>query len=134
MDTIHARVAAARQRLRRAGIPPDEADLDARLLAEYLLGWDTARFFEAAGELEPPAFGAEYDALVARRAAREPISYITGRHEFWGLSFEVSPAVLIPRPETELVVEIGLEFVDRSAEASRYADASRYIVADACTG
>src|SRR5207248_4740544 len=98
------------------------------------LGWDTARFFAAADEIEPAGFRAKYDALVARRAAREPISYITGLHEFWGLSFEVSPAVLIPRPETELVVEIGLETLDRSAEAPRYAEASRYVVADACTG
>ena len=43
--------------------------------------------------------------LVARRAAREPVAYITGHREFWGLDFEVTPDVLIPRPETELIVE-----------------------------
>src|SRR5207245_7807929 len=80
MITIHGRVAAARQRLRRAGISPDEADLDARLLAAHLLGWDTVRFFAAAGAVQPAGFGNEYGALVARRAAREPISYIIGRH------------------------------------------------------
>jgi release factor glutamine methyltransferase len=127
--TIHSRVAAARERLRAAGIPPDEADLDARLLAEHVLGWDTARFFStAAADPEPAGFEARYCALVARRAAHEPISYIVRQHEFWGLPFEVSPAVLIPRPETELVVEIGLEIVDRSGGASRYD------IADVCTG
>jgi release factor glutamine methyltransferase len=125
--SIHSRVGSARDRLRAAGIPDDEADLDARLLAEHVLGWDTARFFStAAADPEPAGFAERYEALVARRTAREPISYIVGHHEFWGLRFEVSSAVLIPRPETELIVEIGLEVVrDRSAEAR---------IADVCTG
>jgi release factor glutamine methyltransferase len=50
-----------------------------------------------------------YFALVARRAAGEPTQYLTGNQEFWGLEFEVTPAVLIPRPETEHVVEVALE-------------------------
>jgi release factor glutamine methyltransferase len=51
----------------------------------------------------------QYFALVARRAAGEPTQYLTGKQEFWGLEFEVTPAVLIPRPETEHVVEVALE-------------------------
>jgi len=127
MSTIHSRVFSARDRLRAAGIPDDEADLDARLLAEHLLGWDTARFFSAAAaDPEPAGFAGRYEALVARRVAREPVSYIVGHHEFWGLRFEVSPAALIPRPETELIVEIGLDALrEPSAE---------YSIADACTG
>ena len=50
-------------------------------------------------------FDDEYRALVARRAAREPVAYIIGHREFWGLEFEVTRDVLIPRPETELIVE-----------------------------
>ena len=50
-----------------------------------------------------------YSSLVARRAAHEPFHYITGSKEFYGLEFEVSPAVLIPRPETEMLVERGIE-------------------------
>ncbi len=107
--TIHARVVAARRRLREAGIPPDEADLDARLLAEHVLGWTTERYFADANVPEPPPFERRYDALVARRAAREPFAYIVGRQEFWGLPFAVTSAVLIPRPETEVVVQIALE-------------------------
>jgi release factor glutamine methyltransferase len=123
--TIHARVAAARDRLRAAGIAADEASLDARILAEHLLGWDAARYFASGADAEPPAFAAAYDALVARRAAREPLAYITGSQQFWDLTFEVTPAVLIPRPETELVVETVLERFPRHAP---------FAFADACTG
>ena len=126
MVTIHARVAKGRERLRHAGIDPDEADLDARLLAQKLLGWDTARFFTSANGGEPADFAAPYERLVARREGREPLAYITGHQEFWGLEFEVSPAVLIPRPETELIVEAALgRFSDRHAPLA---------VADVCTG
>jgi release factor glutamine methyltransferase len=126
MVTLHARVAKGRERLRHAGIDPDEADLDARLLAQKLLGWDTARFFTSAYEAEPADFAALYERLVARREGREPLAYITGRQEFWGLEFEVSPAVLIPRPETESIVEAALERLsDRDAPLA---------VADVCTG
>ena len=54
-----------------------------------------------------------YEPLVARRERREPVSYILGTREFWGLDFEVGPDVLIPRPETELIVEETLALVGR---------------------
>jgi release factor glutamine methyltransferase len=79
MLTIHARVAAARERLRKAGLSLAEADLGARLLAQHLLGWDAARYFTSGGEPESDGFARRYDALVSRRAAREPLAYITGR-------------------------------------------------------
>jgi release factor glutamine methyltransferase len=107
--TVHERVAAARARLGDAGLSPAEAELDARLLAQYALGWDAARLAASAGEPEPAGFTAAFEALIVRRAAREPLAYITGRREFWSLDIEVSPAVLIPRPETELIVEHALE-------------------------
>ena len=119
-------VAGARARLREAGIKDVEADLDARLLAQQLLGWDAAQFFTAAGDSAPAWFATQYDAVVVRRAAREPIAYIIGRQEFWDLTFEVSPAVLIPRPETELIIEASLDlFPDAEAPIT---------VADVCTG
>jgi release factor glutamine methyltransferase len=126
MTTVHHRVAEARDRLRAAGIQPAEADLSARLLAEHLLGWDTARLFISGGEIEPPEFAGRFDALVARRAAREPLHYIVGHREFWALDFEVSPAVLIPRPDTELIVEVALELFPSRTE--------RLAVAEAGTG
>ena len=119
-------MAGARARLRDAGIKDAEAGLDARLLAQRLLGWDAAQFFTAASDTPPARFASQYDELVARRAGREPIAYITGRQQFWDLTFEVSPAVLIPRPETELIVEAALElFPDRDAPLA---------IADVCTG
>jgi release factor glutamine methyltransferase len=124
--TIHRRVAAARQRLRAAGISPVESDLDARLLAQHVLGWSTERFLADAQTTEPQGFGSRFDTLVERRATREPLAYIVGTREFWGLDFEVTPAVLIPRPATELIVEAILDrFPDRHAELT---------IADVCTG
>lgn len=109
MTTINARVAEARHRLRDAGIPHDEAALDARLLAQHLLGWDTAQIFASGNDREAAGFADRYEAAITRRARREPVAYITGSREFWSLTFDVSSAVLIPRPETEGLVEAVLE-------------------------
>ena len=103
--SIHAQVSAARQRLRDAGITPTESDLDARLLAQHVLGWSTEKFLAEGRQPEPDGFAPQYAALVARRATREPLAYIVGVREFWGLELEVTPDVLIPRPATELLVE-----------------------------
>jgi len=126
MMTISERVALARQRLRAAGISESEASLDARLLAERVLGWDTAQLIADGVETEPAGFGDRYDALIARRARREPIAYITGRKEFWGLTFAVSPDVLIPRPESEMIVETALDVFPDPRQA--------FDAIDVCTG
>lgn len=125
-STIYARVAEARRRLRDAGITSAESDLDARLLAQFVLGWTTERFLTSADEAEPEGFADRYEELMSRRTSREPLAYIVGRREFWGLRFEVAPGVLIPRPETELIVQAALEIL---APGDRQA-----IVADVCTG
>jgi release factor glutamine methyltransferase len=123
---IHAQVSAARLRLREAGITPTESDLDARLLAQHVLGWTTERFLTNARDPAPDGFTPHYDALVARRITREPLAYIVGTREFWGLDLEVTPDVLIPRPATELIVEAMQElFPDRSVPLR---------IADVCTG
>jgi release factor glutamine methyltransferase len=124
--SIHTQVSAARQRLRDAGITPTESDLDARLLAQHVLGWTTERFLTDAREPVPDGFTLRYDALVARRVTREPLAYIVGVREFWGLELEVTPDVLIPRPATELILEAMQElFPDRAVPLE---------VADICTG
>jgi release factor glutamine methyltransferase len=124
--SIRVQVAAARQRLRDAGISQTESDLDARLLAQHALGWTTERFFTDAHGVEPEGFAPHYETLVARRVTREPLAYIVGMREFWGLELEVTPHVLIPRPATEMIVEAMLElFRDRAAPLA---------VADVCTG
>ncbi len=122
---IDALIAGARTRLREAGIPSDEAALDARLLARHVLGWDATRLMTHGDELAPDEVRSVFDELVTRRSRREPLAYITGSREFWNLVIEVTPAVLIPRPETELLVEAALEQVDRSLPLR---------IVDACTG
>ncbi len=130
--SVHSRVAAARTRLRAAGLSRAEADFGARLLAEHLLEWNAARYFISGGDVEPDRFAERYNALVSRRAAREPLAYITGRQEFWNLSFEVSPAVLIPRHETELIVEATLDLL--RADSGALQNPAGLRIADACTG
>jgi len=106
--TLHEHLRAARQRLIDAGIPAAEAALDADLLARHALGWDRVTLVARLPEPGPEGFAGAYSALVDRRAAREPLAYITGIQEFWGRSFQVNPGVLIPRPETEIIVEEAL--------------------------
>jgi release factor glutamine methyltransferase len=123
---LRARLQEARLRFERAGIPPEEASLDARVLAGQVLGWDAARLISRETEPPPPVFDARFQALVERRAAREPVAYIVGAKEFWNLTFAVGPGVLVPRPETELLVEAALQaFPDRHR---------RFYAADAGTG
>jgi len=86
----------------------DSARLDAELLLEYVTGLSRTAF-RAAPERELPAqAGWAFQQLVMRRLKGEPIAYIRGHQEFWSLLFEVTPAVLVPRPETELIVERAL--------------------------
>jgi release factor glutamine methyltransferase len=108
MPPLHERLADARDRFIGAGIAREEATLDAELLARHVLGCDRATFLTRARDSLPSAFDRLYEALVARRVAREPIAYIVGHREFWGLEFDVTRDVLIPRPETELIVEEAL--------------------------
>jgi release factor glutamine methyltransferase len=108
MSPLHERLADARDRLVRAGISIEEAALDAEVLARHVLECDRATLLTRARDPLPSAFARLYDELVQRRIAREPIAYIVGHREFWGLEFAVTPDVLIPRPETELVIEESL--------------------------
>jgi release factor glutamine methyltransferase len=112
-------IADARRRLESAGIDTNEAALDARLLAQHVLGWDAARLLTHETEAAPDDFRDSFTALVARREAREPLAYVTGQKEFWNLRFVVTPKVLVPRPETELLVESALQlFPDRDVSFS----------------
>ena len=110
---IREKINAARARLVAAGIEHGEAGRDANLLARHVLGWDRATVYTRETEEAGADFIARYDPLIERRARREPVAYIRGVQEFWSRDFAVSPAVLIPRPETELIVE---EFLARLPE------------------
>jgi release factor glutamine methyltransferase len=89
--------------------------LEARLLLAYVLGCERA-WLSAHGEAALTAEQARaFDALARRRNHGEPIAYLTGRREFFGLELEITPDVLIPRPETELLVELALGWLHRNA-------------------
>ena len=122
MTTPYERIAQARSRLVHAGIPDQDAAFDAEVLARHALGWDRAALISRGREGTPPGFAERFDALVARRVLREPVAYIVGHREFWGLDFEVTPDVLIPRPETEIIVEEAVAF-GRANACRRIVDA-----------
>ena len=95
----------------------DNPRLDAELLLSSALGLPRIQLY---ARFDQPLTPEERDAaraLVRRRLEREPVAYILGRKEFWSLEFEVSPDVLIPRPDTELMVERALALVSPEAEA-----------------
>ena len=87
-----------------------DARVDAEVLLSHATGLPVATQVADAGRRVPAAPAAAFRALVARRAAGEPVAYLTGRKAFWSLELTVTPAVLIPRPETELLVEAALAF------------------------
>ena len=94
-------------RLRNAGVPSHT--LAAELLLMHVTGRDRAWLYAHPEEFMEPAIAELYLELVARRSSGVPTQYLTGKQEFWGLEFEVTPDVLIPRPETEHVVEVALD-------------------------
>jgi len=109
LDTAQTIAQARRvlvEALRDAGIP--SPDLDARLLIGHVLGLDHAGLATQATRALSPNESETIAALATRRLAREPVARILGRKEFWGLDLVVTPAVLVPRPETETVVEAAL--------------------------
>jgi release factor glutamine methyltransferase len=132
-DTLHRRIRDARLRFERAGIEPAEAAIDADVLARYALGgWERGQLLVRQHDACPPGFAAVFEALVRRRERREPAGYITGRREFWSLDIEVGPGVLVPRPETELLVEEALSRL--SPDAREHAQPPRPPRAAAASG
>ena len=107
--TLDERLAQARRTLVAAGIAPDDAAIDVEVLARHVLGWTRASLLAHGHDPVPTGFEERFAAALARRAAREPVAYITGVREFWTRDFEVDRSVLIPRPETELIVEAVIE-------------------------
>ncbi len=122
MTSVRERIEAARETLVRAGLQPEDAAIDAAVLARHVLGWDQATLLTHSRETPPAAFVPAFNACVARRAAREPVAMITGVREFWGLDFEVTPDVLVPRPETELLVEWALALMPLRGEGLHVLD------------
>jgi release factor glutamine methyltransferase len=96
------------------------APLEARILLAHALGWRRTELITRADEALSADAASRFAALVARRVGGEPIAYLVGEREFFGLALDVTPDVLIPRPETELLVELTLQTV--AAPASRVLD------------
>src|SRR5262245_50314972 len=97
--SLRALLAAARARIE---------GVDAELLLAHVLGKSRGWLFAHGDDPAPAAAATAFRALVARRAAGEPVAYLTGRRGFWRFDLMVTPATLIPRPETELLVELAL--------------------------
>lgn len=111
--TIREALRLAAARLEQAGVP--DADVDAAYLLASVLKEDTlAMRINGHRELAAPQWAA-FDALCDRRTAREPLQYILGETEFMGLTFHVEPGVLIPRADTEILVEKALEWMKPGA-------------------
>ncbi len=111
--TAGAALRDAASQLRDAGI--DDPDLEADVLLRHALGLgaDRAHLLAMLHDDLPSATVAQFEELLARRLRREPTAYITGHREFYGLDLLCSPAALIPRPETELLVDVALQWLER---------------------
>lgn len=107
----------AARRLAEAGI--ESPRREARLLLAHALGIDREATLTST---VTPEQSAKFAALVTRRAAREPFAYITGRKEFWSLEFDVGPGVLIPRPDTETLVEQAIRYLPGKSAPLTIAD------------
>lgn len=95
-------------RLAQAGV--DSARLDSEVLLRQVLALAQGEFYLRLGDRLSSRDQQRFQQLLERRAAREPLAYIIGHKEFWSLDFIVMPAVLIPRPETELLVELAVAY------------------------
>ncbi len=108
----------ASRRLVRAGRDERESRQDLAALGRWQLGWTSAEWLARQRDDAPAGFVDAVAPLVARRAVGEPVAYLTGEREFYGRLFRVTRDVLIPRPETELVVAEALARIDERAAAT----------------
>lgn len=107
--TVASALAGATHRLAAAGV--EDPRREATVLLGHVLGLDRAALFGHPARALAPREAAAFEAVIARRRAREPSAYITGAREFWSLAFRVTRATLIPRPDSETLVEAALEAV-----------------------
>jgi release factor glutamine methyltransferase len=129
---VRAGLKEAMARLRAGRVPSHT--LAAELLLMHVLGCERAWLYAHHEEPVEPAALERYFELVAQRVAGVPTQYLTGRQEFWGLEFAVGPGVLIPRPETEHVIEVALERLGRPDGNDRRPRGTGLRIADVGTG
>lgn len=128
--TLKTGYTEAKKRLEESGI--EEASLDAWLLLEHVTGISRASYYADPDREMSPDEWRRYSELVGRRAERVPLQHITGTQEFMGLVFEVNEHVLIPRQDTEILVEQALAFIGSGKVPA--AENSRTRILDMCTG
>jgi len=122
MAAVRSLGSLVREGTRQLECVSDSARLDCELLLAHVLGLDRAALFARAAD-EPPIGAAEqFDALLAERGAGRPLAQIIGRREFYSLEFEISRDVLVPRPETELLVEVIRDGVNPTGGTPRILD------------
>jgi release factor glutamine methyltransferase len=116
IPTFQEILRVATRRLAEAGF--ESPRLDAEVLLRFLLDVDRTGLFLQLPDSAPTELSDALDELISRRLTGEPVAYIVGQREFMGLPFHVGPGVLVPRPETELLVEWALEWLERHPHAS----------------
>lgn len=129
---LQARLARDKAALEAAlGLEAATARIEVQMLLQHVCGVSRAFLIAHPEWVPPPEQEAAYRALLQRRLDGEPLAYLLGEREFFGLSFQVSPATLIPRPDTELLVELALQ---RLSEPSRTGDMQPTRILDLGTG
>lgn len=119
MATIAETLADANSRLASAGV--DDARIEAEALLAHAIAGDRGRVLARLRDPLAEAEARAFEALLSRRLRREPLAYIAGQREFYGVEIACAPGALIPRPETEILVDIALEALE-GREAGRVAD------------
>ena len=127
--TLAEALHAAQSRLRDAGI--DDAELEAEVLLRHVLGLNRAHLYARLRESLDEADRVVFQRLLNRRLAHEPTAYIVGHKEFYGLDLETTPDALVPRPETELLVD---EAMPTGRQALRAAPKRPFAIVDVGTG
>ena len=114
LPTIAEAIRATTSNLLNAGIPPDEAPIEARTMLQHACGLTQEQLLTGHADQLPKPAAHELNRLLTRRATREPLAYILGERDFFGRTFRVDQRVLIPRPETELLIDLCTQFVEHN--------------------
>ena len=110
MLTITDNIRQTTTRLLNVGIPPDEASIESRFIIRHLCGLTQAQLLANTADHFPDCEISNLNDIIARRENREPLAYILGEKEFYGRNFKVDDNVLIPRPETEHLIDLCIQF------------------------
>jgi release factor glutamine methyltransferase len=128
-STIQEIFVRTRNALMASGI--NDSDIEAEVLVRHLLSMDRSQYFASLSDIVTSENSDKLNIFVKMRLAGEPLAYITGIREFYGLEFEVNRNVLIPRQETELLVDLALEYISNREKNGQSLVST---VADVCTG